>query len=113
MKLAGRVLTRGAEGTDMPEGVKPPARRSDTEPLQLSTVFRGVQVLQTAITGLPVVEQRGGRDLPDVSPLVLQPDVSRSRRDFIADIVASLVLDGNAFTRIVRDAPAPIGLGGS
>ena len=103
MKLAGRVLTRGAEGTDMPEGVKPPARRSDTEPLQLSTVFRGVQVLQTAITGLPVVEQRGGRDLPDVSPLVLQPDVSRSRRDFIADIVASLVLDGNAFTRIVRD----------
>lgn len=48
MKLAGRVLTRGAEGTDMPEGVKPPARRSDTEPLQLSTVFRGVQVLQTA-----------------------------------------------------------------
>ena len=46
MKLAGRVLTRGAEGTDMPEGVKPPARRSDTEPLQLSTVFRGVQVLQ-------------------------------------------------------------------
>lgn len=103
MKLAGRVLTRGAEGTDMPEGVKPPARRSDTEPLQLSTVFRGVQVLQTAITGLPIVEQRGGRDLPDVSPMVLQPDVSRSRRDFIADIVASLVLDGNAFTRIVRD----------
>lgn len=102
-KLAGRVLTRGAEGTDMPEGVKPPARRSDTEPLQLSTVFRGVQVLQTAITGLPIVEQRGGRDLPDVSPMVLQPDVSRSRRDFIADIVASLVLDGNAFTRIVRD----------
>ena len=35
--------------------------------------------------------------------MVLQPDVSRSRRDFIADIVASLVLDGNAFTRIVRD----------
>ena len=103
MKLAGRVLTRGTEGTDMPEGVKPPSRLPDSEPLQLSTVFRGVQVLQTAITGLPIVEQRGGRDLPDVSPLVLQPDVSRSRRDFIADIVASLVLDGNAFTRIVRD----------
>lgn len=103
MKLAGRVLTRGADGTDMPEGVKPPSRSSATEPLQLSTVFRGVQVLQTAITGLPIVEQRGGRDLPDVSPMVLQPDVSRSRRDFIADIVASLVLDGNAFTRIVHD----------
>ena len=103
MRLAGRVLTRGAEGTDIPDGIKPPKRGPATEPLQLSTVFRGVQVLQTAITGLPIVEQRGGRDLPDVSPMVLQPDVSRSRRDFIADIVASLVLDGNAFTRIVRD----------
>ena len=103
MKLAGRVLTRGADGTDMPDGIKPPKRGPATEPLQLSTVYRGVQVLQTAITGLPIVEQRGGRDLPDVSPMVLQPDVSRSRRDFIADIVASLVLDGNAFTRIVRD----------
>ena len=103
MRLAGRVLTRGADGTDMPDGIKPPKRGPATEPLQLSTVFRGVQVLQTAITGLPIVEQRGGRDLPDVSPMVLQPDVSRSRRDFIADIVASLVLDGNAFTRIVRD----------
>lgn len=103
MKLAGRVLTRGADGTDMPDGIKPPKRVPAAEPLQLSTVFRGVQVLQTAITGLPIVEQRGGRDLPDVSPMVLQPDVSRSRRDFIADIVASLVLDGNAFTRIVRD----------
>ena len=89
MRLAGRVLMRGADGTDMPDGIKPPKRGPATEPLQLSTVFRGVQVLQTAITGLPIVEQRGGRDLPDVSPMVLQPDVSRSRRDFIADIVAS------------------------
>lgn len=104
MKLAGRVLTRGADGTDMPSGIKPPARvPAGGDPLQMSTVFRGVQVLQTAITGLPIVEQRGGVALPDVNPLVAQPDVKRSRRDFIADIVASLVLDGNAFTRIVRD----------
>ena len=104
MKLAGRVLTRGADGTDMPGGIKPPARvPAGGDPLQMSTVFRGVQVLQTAITGLPIVEQRGGVALPDVNPLVAQPDVKRSRRDFIADIVASLVLDGNAFTRIVRD----------
>lgn len=103
MKLAGRALTRGTDGTEIPDGIKPPARVPSSDPLQLSTVFRGVQVLQTAITGLPIVEQRGGRDLPDVSPLVLQPDINRSRRDFIADIVASLVIDGNAFTRIVRD----------
>lgn len=104
MRLAGHVLTRGTDETDMPDGIKPPGRvPAGRDPLQMSTVFRGVQVLQTAITGLPIVEQRGGVALPDVSPLVAQPDINRSRRDFIADIVASLVLDGNAFTRIVRD----------
>ena len=104
MRLAGRALTRGTDETDMPDGVRPPSRvAAGGDPLQMSTVFRGVQVLQTAITGLPIVEQRGGVALPDVSPLVAQPDINRSRRDFIADIVASLVLDGNAFTRIVRD----------
>ena len=46
------MLTRGADGTDMPDGIKPPKRVPAAEPLQLSTVFRGVQVLQTAITGL-------------------------------------------------------------
>ena len=31
-----------------------------------------------------------------------QPDVNRSRRDFLADMVASMALDGNAFVRLVR-----------
>lgn len=104
LRFAGKIITRGVAAVDdMPAEIMPPSRTPAYDPLQLSTVFRGVQVLQTAITGLPIVEQRHGRDLLDVSPMVLQPDVSRSRRDFIADIVASLVLDGNAFTRIVRD----------
>ena len=45
-------------------------------------MFRGVQVLQTAITGLPIHEIRGGVKLDTVSSIVLQPDVNRSRRDF-------------------------------
>ncbi|KXS28327.1 MAG: phage portal protein [Bifidobacterium bifidum] len=101
MKIAGRVLTRGADD-DMPDGIKPPARASVCDPLSLSTVFRGVQVLQTAITGLPIHEMRGGVKLDTVSSLVLQPDVNRSRRDFLADMVASMVIDGNAFVRLVR-----------
>ncbi len=103
VKLAGRVLTRSAVD-DMPEGIRPPSRVADCDPLSLSTVFRGVQVLQTAITGLPIHEMRGGVKLDTVSPLVFQPDVNRSRRDFLADLVASMVLDGNAFVRLVSYA---------
>lgn len=103
MKLAGRILTR-SDADDMPEGIRPPSREPVCDPLSLSTVFRGVQVLQTAITGLPIHEMRGGLKLDTVSSLILQPDVHRSRRDFLADMVASMVLDGNAFVRLVRYA---------
>ncbi|PWG65029.1 phage portal protein [Bifidobacterium callitrichidarum] len=103
VKLAGRVLTRSGMD-DMPDGIRPPSRASAYDPLALSTVFRGVQVLQTAITGLPIHEMRDGLKLDGVSRLIAQPDVNRSRRDFIADMVASMVLDGNAFVRLVSYA---------
>ena len=103
LKLAGGIVTRGADALeDVPEGILPPSRATVADPLSLSTVFRGVQVLQTAITGLPIHEMRNGIKLDTVSALVLQPDVNRSRRDFLADMVASMVLDGNAFVRLVR-----------
>lgn len=96
-------LTRSADDPDdVPTGVMPPARATVSDPLALSTVFRGVQVLQTAICGLPIYETRNGVKLAGVSSLVSRPDVNRSRRDFIADLVASMVLDGNAFIRLVR-----------
>ena len=75
MKIAGRVLTRGADD-DMPDGIKPPARASVCDPLSLSTVFRGVQVLQTAITGLPIHEMRGGVTL-DASSIDIVKDHSQ------------------------------------
>ena len=103
LKLAGGIVTRGAAALDdVPDGILPPARRAECDPLTLSTVFRGVQVLQTAITGLPINETRNGIKLDTVSALVQRPDINRSRRDFLADIVASMVLDGNAFIRLVR-----------
>ena len=39
MRLAGRVLTHGADGTDMPDGIKPPKRGPATEPLQLLSLI--------------------------------------------------------------------------
>ena len=77
-------------------GIMPPSRAAACDPLALSTVFRGIQVLQTAITGLPIYETRAGLKLDSISSLVAQPDVNRSRRDFLADMVASMALDGNA-----------------
>lgn len=103
MRFAGKVMTRGAAAlSDLPEGITPPPRSDSYDPLQLSTVFRGVQVLQTAIAGLPLYEVRNGLQLEGLSSLIEQPDVRRSRRDFISDLVASMVLDGNAFIRLLR-----------
>lgn len=97
------LFTRDLTGSsDMPDGVRPPAREGvDVDPLTLSTVFRGVQILQTAVSSLPVYEVKNGVRTPATTALILKPDPHRSRRDFISDIVASLALDGNAFIRLV------------
>lgn len=104
------LFTRDLTGaTDMPDGVRPPEREpADADPLTLSTVFRGVQILQTAISTLPVDEVKGGVRAPATSPLIVQPDRNRSRSDFISDLVASLALDGNAFVRLVEFNGAPV-----
>lgn len=103
MKLARDIMRRGEAALgDVPQGIIPPARTTAYDPLTLSTVFRGIQVLQTSIAGLPIMEVKNRVRINDVNSLILQPDVNRSRRDFISDIVASLAIDGNAFIRLVR-----------
>lgn len=104
MKWFKRMFKREARDTNgdvVPSGVVPPARTpAGEDPLTLSTVFRGVQILQTAICGLTVYEVRDGYREPVSNKLILQPDPTRSRDDFIADIVASLVIYGNAYVRL-------------
>ena len=103
LRFAGKIITRGVAAVDdMPAEIMPPSRTAAYDPLQLSTVFRGVQVLQTAIAGLPLHEMRGGVKLNTLTSIIDRPDANRSRRDFISDIVASLCLDGNAFVRKLR-----------
>ena len=68
----------------------PPARKSAMgDPLSMSTVFRAVQILETAVADLPVVQTRGGFEIAQ-SSIVTKPDVFRSRREFIKESVASL-----------------------
>lgn len=103
LRFAGKIITRGVAAVDdIPAEIMPPTRTAAYDPLQLSTVFRGVQVLQTAIAGLPMHEMRGGIKLNTMTSIIDHPDANRSRRDFISDIVASLCLDGNAFIRKLR-----------
>lgn len=100
LDILRKPRTRADAG--MPDGIRPPARQADSDPLTLSTVFRGVQVLQTAITGLPIVEVAHGVRQQDVSRIIARPDPTRTRRDWISEIVAALCLDGNAFVRLER-----------
>lgn len=93
-----RADTAGTDA-DRLAPIMPPARSASVDPLTLSTVFRGVQILQTALAGLPIKQLKNGFEVPRVDSRVLQPDVKRSRRDFISDTVMGLVLDGNAFYR--------------
>ena len=80
------------EGTPSPLAT-PPARESAMgDPLSMSTVFRAVQILETAVADLPVVQTRGGFEIGQ-SAIVTKPDVFKSRRDFIKEIVASLSLN--------------------
>ena len=104
-----QLFTRQDDMQDVPEGVRPPSRElSADDPLTLSVVFRAVQILQTAVSGMPLHEYRYGQRLDNLSPLVAQPDVNRSRRDWIADIVMSLAVDGNAFVRLIRDSQGAV-----
>jgi HK97 family phage portal protein len=66
------------------------------DPLTISTIFRAVQILQTAITGLPLRQLRGNLEIP-ASPLVASPDPFSSRNDFISESIADLAINGNFF----------------
>ena len=88
MRLAGRVLTRGADGTtcrtasSRRSGGRPP-NHCNSQPCSVACrCFRPPSPACRSWNSAAAVTC-------DVSPMVLQPDVSRSRRDFIADIVAS------------------------
>lgn len=80
-----------------------PFRRApQRDPLTLSTVFRGVQILQTAISGLPVKQLRRGLEV-DQERIVARPDPNEWRADFISETVMALALNGNAFWLKLRD----------
>lgn len=77
-------------------------RRATRDPLTLSTVFRGVQILQTAIGGLPVRQMRDGVEVRQ-DLIIARPDPNCWRATFIAETVMALALNGNAFWLKLKD----------
>lgn len=109
--LAARLglIVREETGATMPEGVLPPAREdSITDPtraLVLDSVFRAVQIIQTAAIQLTLDAWRGADALTgDTYPRVLaHPYEDADQSDLITEMVASLALRGNSYVRVIRD----------
>ena len=104
-------IVRAADESDgMADGARPPERRLDYgDPLSLSTIFRAVQILQTSIVNLPLVQTRNGVEV-EPSPIVRRPDPLVSRSRLISETVADLALNGNAFWQKVRAGDAVVGV---
>lgn len=108
------LLLRAAQTTDDVEEADaptlPPRLSTSHDPLALSTVFRGVQIIETAVSKLPLIQYApdGSRMRP--STLITRPDLNRSRRDLFGDLVSALALNGNAFLLKVEAAGVLVGV---
>ena len=95
------AMTRGAQRAAS-VATAPFRRPAGRDPLTLSTVFRGVQILQTAISGLPVKQLKNGIETTPAR-IVDRPDPDTFRQDFISETVMGLCLAGNAYWLKLRD----------
>ncbi len=89
------------------EGTKPPARSDATvatpsSSLTISTVYRGVEIHHTAVQQLSIDLERNDAAIAP-STLIRKPDVNQTRPEWLAYLVTSLALHGNAFWRIDRN----------
>lgn len=111
MGLIHDFLQRAADFTanvekveqNMQQSPRIPSRAMSTvtDPYRLGTIFRAVQILQTAITGLPIRQMRGNIPVKN-SSLVDQPDPLRSRNAFMAETISDLATNGNSFWQKIK-----------
>ena len=105
-----RNATQQTDDTDTDAPTLPERPSASHDPLALSTVFRGVQIIETAVSKLPVIQYApdGSRMRP--STIVTRPDLNRSRRDLFGDLVSALALNGNAFLLKVEAGGVLVGV---
>ncbi|MFR1472708.1 MAG: phage portal protein [Actinomyces urogenitalis] len=103
VKLLTRDATTGALATQYP-GIIPPARGPHgTDPRSLAAVYRGIQVLTTAAMQMPLTVERWGARMTSTPSLIAQPDPHMPASQWIAHMVTSLVMTGNAYARATRN----------
>lgn len=92
------ALTRSAQASAPKNAPVPPPRPTvDGNPLAMIPVCRGVQIIETAIRSLPLVQRdEAGRQVR-MSSIARDPDPGTPRGELIAQMVADLAFNGNLF----------------
>lgn len=92
------ALTRSAQASEPKSAPVPPPRPTvDGNPLAMIPVCRGVQIIETAIRSLPLVQRdEAGRQVR-MSSIARDPDPGTPRGELIAQMVADLAFNGNLF----------------
>lgn len=101
-RLLGSWFKRNAESTDTKHGCDASAliaqrAGSGRDPMNLIAVARGIQLLQTSIRSLPLIQLDSSGKREPVSAIIENPDNSMPRGELIASMVADLAIDGNIF----------------
>lgn len=102
-KSGGDALHRDA-GTTPPGILPPPRSHSDTGVLGLSAVYRAVSIIAGAVCQLSIDTYRGD-DQIQAPAWVRRPDIKTSRSAWLEQTTVSLAVHGNAYWRVIRDAP--------
>ncbi|MBW3083801.1 phage portal protein [Bifidobacterium phasiani] len=91
-------LVRSAQGDGPSPGVVPPPRPAVTgDPMAMIPVCRGVQIIETAIRSLPLVQRDDEGRRVRMSTIARDPDPGTPRGEMIAQMVADLAFNGNIF----------------
>lgn len=88
------------------EGITPPSRSSvrlvtPERALTIPTIYRAVQIHQTAVSQLSLNVERA-KPLDETPSIIRQPSLSMHRSAFLAVTVGAMALNGNAFWKVQR-----------
>lgn len=111
--LATGLATRAEAPTPTPAGVMPPTRTSlqtvtPVEAMSLDSIYRAVQIIETAALQLTLDVWRGTDRLTPTPSLAVKPDMDDVGGSFWATTVGALATRGNAYWRKRRGSDGSV-----